>query len=291
VSFDRQNLQPFGREIWIAAGPVASFYGFPYSTRMAVIRLSDGSLFVWSPLALSTALRAAVDALGPVRHLVSPNALHHLFLAEWTSAYPEARLYLSPRLRRKRRDLSFNAELGDAPEPAWAGDIDQVVLHGSFALTEIVFFHRHSRTALFADLIQNFPRDWFKGWRGVAARLGGIVTPHPSTPSDWRSSFVNRRAARAAPARVLAWPIERVVIAHGLLPTAGGAAFVRRAFAWLVGRYPDAEHSPPKSRGDGETDIFKLDGADICALGLQPKVAQSRIPESRPASSDLLGAD
>jgi hypothetical protein len=30
---------------------------------MAVIRLSDGSLFVWSPVALSTALRAAVDAL------------------------------------------------------------------------------------------------------------------------------------------------------------------------------------------------------------------------------------
>jgi hypothetical protein len=132
---------------------------------MAVIRLSDGSLFVWSPVALSTALRAAVDALGPVRYLVSPNALHHLFLAEWTFAYPEARLYASPRLRRKRRDLSFDAELGDAPEPAWAGDIAQVVLHGSFALTEIVFFHYHSRTALFADLIQNFPRDWFKGWR------------------------------------------------------------------------------------------------------------------------------
>jgi hypothetical protein len=130
LSFDRQNLQPFGPEIWIADGPVASFYGFPYSTRMAVIRLSDGSLFIWSPVALSTVLRAAVDALGPVRHLVSPNALHHLFLAEWASAYPEARLYASPRLRRKRRDLSFDAELGDAPEPAWAGDIDQVALHG-----------------------------------------------------------------------------------------------------------------------------------------------------------------
>jgi hypothetical protein len=33
---------------------------------------------------------------------------------------------------------------------------------------------------------------------------------------------------------VLAWPIERVVIAHGVLPATGGAAFVRRAFAWLL---------------------------------------------------------
>jgi hypothetical protein len=34
---------------------------------MAVIRLSDGSLFVWSPVALSTALRAAVGPASPLQ--------------------------------------------------------------------------------------------------------------------------------------------------------------------------------------------------------------------------------
>jgi hypothetical protein len=230
----------FGPEMWIADGLVASFHGFPYPTRMAVIRLSNGSLFVWSPVALSDSLRASIDVLGPVRHLISPNALHHLFLAEWKSAYPEARLYASPRLRGKRKDLAFDATLADAPEPEWAADIDQVVLHGSFYLTEVVFFHRHSHTALFADLIQNFPRDWFKGWRGVVARLGGIVAPDPSAPRDWRASFLARGTARAALDRVLAWPIERVLIAHGDLPTQGGVAFVRRAFAWLLGHHRTA---------------------------------------------------
>jgi len=229
-------LRQFGPEIWVAEGPVVSFYGFPYPTRMAVIRLSDGDLFVWSPIALSDSLRVSIDALGLIRHLVAPNSLHHLFLREWQSAYPRARLYGSPRLRRKRKDLTFAAELRDAPEPAWAADVDQVVLHGSFALTEVVFFHRSSHTALFADLIQNFPRDWFKGWRGVVARFDGIVAPTPGTPRDWRASFLNRRAARAALAQVLAWPIERVVIAHGELPTADAAAFVRRSLAWLLGR-------------------------------------------------------
>jgi hypothetical protein len=232
-----EPLLQFGPEIWIADGPVASFHGFPYPTRMAVIRLSDGSLFVWSPVALSDALCTSINALGPVRHLVSPNALHHLFLAEWKSTYPAARLYASPRLRRKRKDLTFDAELGDAPEPGWAADIDQVILLGSFALTEVVFFHRTSRTVLFADLIQNFPRDWFKGWRGVIARLGGIVAPNPGTPRDWRASFLDRRAARSAVNRVLAWPIERVLIAHGDLPTADGPEFVRRAFGWLLGHH------------------------------------------------------
>jgi hypothetical protein len=228
-------LLQFGPEIWIADGPVTSFHGFPYPTRMAVIRLSDGSLFVWSPIALTDSLGAAVNALGPVRHLVSPNALHHLFLAEWKSAYPAARLYGTPRLRRKRQSLNFDAELSDAPEPEWVADIEQVVLHGSFALTEVVFFHRGSHTALFADLIQNFPRDWFKGWRGFVARHCGIVAPNPGAPCDWRASFLNRRAARNSLDKVLAWPIERVLIAHGDLPTGDGAAFVHRAFAWLLG--------------------------------------------------------
>jgi len=188
----------------------------------------------WSPVALTDSLCSSVEALGPVRHLVSPNALHHLFLAEWKSAFPAARLYGSPRLRRKRKDLTFDADLGDGAEPDWATDIDQVVMHGSFALTEVVFFHRSSRTALFADLIQNFPRDWLKGWRGFLARHGGIVAPNPGAPRDWRASFLNRRAARASFDQVLAWPIERVLIAHGDLPTGDAAAFVRRAFTWLA---------------------------------------------------------
>src|SRR5215469_5158890 len=112
-----EPLLQFGPEIWMADGPVTSFHGFAYSTRMAVIRLSDGSLFVWSPVALSDSLGAAVNALGSVRHIVSPNALHHLFLGDWKSAYPAARLYASPSLCSKRRDLTFDAELGDEPEP------------------------------------------------------------------------------------------------------------------------------------------------------------------------------
>ncbi|HET7881208.1 MAG TPA: DUF4336 domain-containing protein [Acetobacteraceae bacterium] len=227
------DLLQVGPDIWIADGPVVSFFGFPYSTRMAVIRLADGKLFVWSPVALSQSLREALGALGPVGHLVSPNALHHVFLAEWKSAFPAARLYAPPRLRRKRKDLPFDAELDDTPQPDWSGEVEQVVLHGSFYLTQVVFFHVASRTVLFADAIQNFPRDWFTGWRGVVCRHGGIVAPNPGMPTDWRATFLHRRDARRALARILAWPIERVVLAHGDIPTGDGAAFVRRAFAWL----------------------------------------------------------
>ncbi|MBW8068284.1 MAG: DUF4336 domain-containing protein [Ferrovum sp.] len=230
---DAAPLRPFGDDLWICEGPVVPFLGFPYPTRMALIRLPDGALLVWSPISLSTALRDAVDAIGPVRYLVSPNQLHHLFLAQWKSAYPSAGLFAPPGLRKKRRDLRFDADLDSTPRAEWAAEVDQVAMVGSVAMTEIVFFHRRSRTAIFGDLIQNFPADWFRGWRGMLARLDGIVAPHPGAPREWRLSFVHRKAARLALQKVLAWPIERVIVAHGDVVPRDGADFVRRAFSWL----------------------------------------------------------
>jgi Domain of unknown function (DUF4336) len=227
-------LREFGPGLWAVDGPIVSFFGFAYPTRMALIKLGDGRLFVWSPIALSPELKRAVDALGPVQFLVSPNRRHHLFLGEWKSAYPQARLYASPGLRKKRKDLAFDGDLGDAPEPGWAADIDQVPVHGSL-ITEVEFFHRASRTAIVTDLIQNFPPDWFKGWRGVVVRLDGICAPHPGASREWGAIFLNRRLARADVRRILAWPVERVLIAHGEPATVNGAAFVRDAFGWLLG--------------------------------------------------------
>ncbi|MBS0278397.1 MAG: DUF4336 domain-containing protein [Proteobacteria bacterium] len=227
------SLEPFGPDIWLAEGPVVSFYGFPYPTRMIVIRLSDGGLFVWSPIALTPALKAQVDALGPVAHVVSPNKIHHLSMGEWQDAYPSARLYASPGLAQKRKDLRFDAVLGDSPPAVWAADIDQVEMGGSAFLTEIVFFHRKSRTAIFADLIENFRPGWFKGWKGWLARLDGIVMPHGGAPREWRITF-KKTIARAALARILAWQPEQVVMAHGELTRTDGTTFIRKSFRWLA---------------------------------------------------------
>ena len=227
-------LRSFGPEFWFADGSVVSFHGFRYPTRMAVIRLGSGGLFVWSPIALCEALRDELAALGPVTDLVSPNKLHHFWLGEWKNAYPAARLHAPPGLPRKRPDLRFDAVLGDKPDEAWAADIDQVRFSGSFAMTEIVFLHRTSRTAVFADLIQNFPPGWFTGWRGRLARWGRIVAPDHSTPRDWRSTFWRRDRTRHALQRILDFKPERVLIAHGDVAASGGTEFIREGLRWLL---------------------------------------------------------
>ena len=227
-------LTEFGRDIWIVDGPHVSVAGFHYPTRMAVIRLLDGSVFVWSPIRITESLRTAVDAIGEVRYIVAPNSLHHLFLPDWERIYPGAKLYAPPGLRKKRADIGFDADLDDTPSPDWAGEIDQVLMPGNLITTEVVFFHASSRTVLFTDLLQQIPPHLLSGWRTIVAKLDRMTGSEPSVPRKFRIAFANRRAAREALARILAWPAERVLMAHGTPVLADAPEFLRRAFKWLT---------------------------------------------------------
>lgn len=210
-----------------------SFFGFPYPTRMAIARLSTGKVWVWSPIALTRELAAAVDAIGAVGYIVSPNKLHHLFLPEWKQHWPNAQLYAPPGLASKKKELHFDAELGEQPDSSWVTDIDQAVFRGSLFMEEVVFFHRASRTAIFGDLIQRFPKAEAGGLKGLIMRLDGLVGPQGSTPRDWRLSFLSRAAARAARRTVLAWKPERLLIAHGECSASGASEIIAGALSWI----------------------------------------------------------
>lgn len=225
----------FGPEIWIADGPtVTAAAGFHYPTRMVVMRLDNGDLFIWSPTALTDALLSTIDTLGTVRHLVAPNSLHHTFLGDWQQAYPEATVYAPPGLREKRHDIRFDADLTDSPIGAWGDEIDHVVMWGNRITTEVVFFHRPSGTAIFTDLIQQFPSGWFRGWRSLVARFDLMTAAEPAVPRKFRLAFTDRFAARQSLRHILAWPTEKLIVAHGPPITNGGQAFLHRVFRWLA---------------------------------------------------------
>lgn len=231
------ELEPIGASIWLAEGDLVDFYGFPYPTRAVIVRLADGEVWVWSPIALAPELKAEVDKLGRVAHLVSPNKIHHLYLQDWQTAYPEAHLWGPQSTIRKRSDLEFRAALDDTPPAEWQEEIDQAWFRGSLFMDEIVFFHRPSRTAIFADLSENLSdaflsRNW-RPWQRRIAKLWKITEGHGYAPLEWRLSFLNRTPARAALQKVLAWDTEQVVMAHGEWQKTQGWAYLERAFAWL----------------------------------------------------------
>lgn len=200
---------------------------------MAVARLSEGSVWVWSPVALTEQLAAEVSAVGSVRYIVSPNKLHHLFLQEWAERWPDAILYAPPGLARRKPELRFDAELGGETRPPWAHEIDHVVFRGSVLLEEVVFFHRASRTAIVGDLIQRLPESTMSGFKGMIARLDGLVGERGSTPREWRASFLRRGPARAARNVVLGWNAERLLIAHGACAQTKAAEVIASALSWI----------------------------------------------------------
>jgi hypothetical protein len=239
-------LEKIHDALWVFEGEIVSFFGAPYPTRSVVARLENGDLWIWSPAKPGEGLFAELDRIGAVRHLVSPNKLHHLYLQDWKAAYPDAQLWGPASTIRKRPDLRFREPLRDSVPAEWGPDIDQAWFRGSFAMDEIVFLHRPSRTAIVADLIEAFSdrflREHWSWWLRPLARLDGIVADKALAPLEWRLSFINRKPARAARAKVLGWQCERVVIAHGEWPRAGGHAFLSRSLRWL-GRYRETPYA------------------------------------------------
>jgi len=229
-------LEQIHDTLWIAEGEIVSYFGLPYPTRSVIVRLSNGLLWVWSPVRLTTALRTEVDRLGPVRHLVSPNKLHHLYLQEWKAAYPDAQLWGPQSTIKKRPDIKFREALLDDPPPEWLSEFDQAWFRGSFAMDEIVFFHRSSATAIIADLVQTFSdhflREHWGRWRFLA-RLDGLTQDQACAPLEWRLSFINRAPARRARAKMLSWNCRRVIVAHGVWRRTDGNAFIANSFRWL----------------------------------------------------------
>lgn len=201
--------------------------------RGTVIRLADGALWVHSPTPLSAELAAAIDAEGPVRHLVGPNRLHHLSLGHWAARYPHAELWAARGLPEKRSDLKFTGTLGSpstagsrSPAAPWAADIEPLLLAGAPLLNEVVFFHRASRTLICTDLLFNVARP--ATWRtGLALTLMGTKARF-ATSRAWWLYTKDRAALKISLERVLRWNFARVIPAHGdVVEQSSGAPDVR----------------------------------------------------------------
>ena len=223
-------LTALAPDLWIAPRPLRVLGCLDIGTCMTVIRLPDGGVFLHSPVAADVATRAAVAAIGPVRAIVAPNRVHHLFAGDWKRAHPDARLLGAPGLAAKRRDLAFDAELGDEPDAAYAGAIDQRLLRGAPHLAEVVFLHRASRTLLTTDSAFHPTAASSRGLR-IWCRITTVGTFGPNAVA--RLVIRDRPAFRASLDRVLEWDFDRVTVTHGEPLATGGREALRRAYAWL----------------------------------------------------------
>ena len=224
------QLRALDEDLWVLDQPL-NLFGLRIGARMTIVRLTNGSLWLHSPVEIDATARAELHALGPVRHVVAPSKVHHFWVEEARLAFPDARFYAAPGLREKKPKLPFDEELGDEPPAAWTGQIEQLVFRAAPYTNEVVFCHPKSRSLVFTDLVFNMregenraTRFWL--WVNQAR---GRFGPH-----RMMRFFVKDRAeARRAVDRILTWDFERVILSHGAILQEKGPRLVREGWRYL----------------------------------------------------------
>lgn len=219
-------------QIWVKEWPVR-LPGLDLLTRMTVLRMADG-LFLHSPVEIDAATREAIEALGPVRAIIAPSTVHHLFVASAQAAFPDAATYGIEGLEKKRDDLHFDGMIGDEPPALWAGQLDQVTI-GNLVMREVDFLHRTSRTLILTDLVENF-QDKTPGTNAFLHEFMEVagMWGHPRPAPELRLLTLHQRAARDALEKLLAWDFDRAIISHGELLDRDPKSAIREAWSWIL---------------------------------------------------------
>ena len=230
--------KPVADDLFIVDSVLPGVMGAAFGVRMTVIRLPGGGLLLHSPTRHSLPLQAALEKLGPIRHIVAPSFAHWTFVEGWQRACPKATVWAAPGLRSRsqvrRSGLRIDRVLKKAPAE-WGDALDLAIVPGGLGFREVALFHRPTRTLLLCDLVMNLePAKVSPALRPVA-RLFGMTVPEGMPPPYLRALIkLRKRAAKRAASRMLSWRPVRVIFAHGQWFERDGSAALRRSLRWLI---------------------------------------------------------
>ena len=206
-----------------------------FTTRMTIVKLTNGSIWIESPIPVSSDTLQSITEMGPVRYLVANTPRHVWRLDDAHTLFPDAQLWV-PRqthMTLQQGDLQFTGTLTDTPPPDWADDFEQLVFKGSSQLPEVLFFHKRSGTVIIGDIIQNNRKVEGSRYTNLMFRLAGVSYPNGGVARDIRLSFRKRDLARESLEKLLSWDFDKLIIAHGACVESDAKSYVEEKFRWL----------------------------------------------------------
>lgn len=225
-------LEGIAEGVWCAGTDKKLGPGITFPLRMTIVRLADG-LWLHAPIRIDDELAREIEALGQVRSIVAPNGFHHLFAGHARQRWPDAKLFASAAIRRKRRDLADAKWLEPGDATRWVPDLDACRIDGMPKLEEWVFFHRPSRTLISTDFVFNIlePRGLLTP---LVLRMVGANRKLAQSRVFGRL-VAEREAATASIRRIFAWDFDRLLPAHGAIVDSDARARLREVLAhWLT---------------------------------------------------------
>lgn len=230
-----ENLHEFANNIWLADGPVVRDTGAFFTTRMTIVKLLDGSIWISSPVPVSFAALKEISELGDVRYLIAATPRHVWRLDSWHTLFPEAELWVSrpTLLTLQKGRLPVSGYLGDSPVEAWNTDFDQLKFRGNPLLSEVLFFHKKSHTVILDDLVQRNPILKDRPIQNFVFKLEGAHYPDGGVALDMKMTFLNRSLARRSLEKLLSWDFDKLIIAHGACIESGAKQYIKTVFRWL----------------------------------------------------------
>ncbi len=218
-------------KIWIKEYPI-HYACTQFNSRMTVVRLSNGNLFIHSPCEIDQQTKTAIETLGKVDFIVAPGSYHHLHVSSAQRAFPEAETFICPGIETKNPQLEFDWLLGDRADKRWADDFEQVLVRGNKYIWEVAFFYKPTRTLILVDLIENFTNatkgvNWLlKLWFKVVYRMWANPKPAPEYQMGWK----DKQAASKSLNKILSWDFESIIVSHGELIEGNAKDVARQAW-------------------------------------------------------------
>lgn len=126
--------------------------------------------------------------------------------------------------------------MSDHSPEAWASEIDQILVRGNRVIWEVAFLDKPSKSLVLTDLVENIGDEtegtnWgLEFWWKVVIHMWDNPEPAPEYQMGWN----DKAAAKRSLERILAWDLDRVVIAHGENLDSDLKKILRQAWAKLL---------------------------------------------------------
>lgn len=225
--------------VWCAQQPL-KFGPISLTTRMTIVRLRDGSLWVHSPISPTAELIAELKAVGEVRYVIAPNKSHHLYFLPFVGAHPSAQAYVAVGLDTKRPELGRFPQIPlQAP---WGDELQGFFIDGLPVINETVWFHADSGTLIVTDLLFCFSAT-NQGLIALISRILG-VRGQLGMSRTMKLMTKDKRALARSVAPLLTLPLQRVIVAHDQIVDLQPVQQLTRAFAWIEPQLAELERSP-----------------------------------------------